>query len=793
MVNFCKYAKAIKKHFDDGGRDLTSSLKAAGANADEAKQIDKFIQNRIKDKTGKTKAELIKKALGKDLTKAEQKAAFDRLVEESNKGGLNEYSVKRAIGESLGITQLTKEQRENIQGIAKKLQKAKVGSNERKVLANELSHAINDVKPRTADEYAKTLIFTADLLNPVTQIKNVFGNAIYSGWRAINAQAAGALDWAYVGANNLLGGKATRERFVTIADAKLYKRAVDDFWSGLKEGTEEAWKGINTTNLVDDKYNLTGRQVFKGKFNPLTWMEKATRVALSAPDRAFYKMAAGQEVEQLIKAAKAADPKFRGIPTPEMLELAHLEGLKATFQDDSLAAKAAQTGKKFLNFNQKFGLGDLALTYTKTPANILTRAVEMTPLKAIGIGADLLKHFKGEELIKRGKLIEGVTNATLGTGLIAWAAMFSKMGLITATLPAGKEGANKRTKGEQAFSINIDGLKRFVLTGRKETAKARTGDKMVNYGWAQPIAIPLAIGATLGKNADKELDEDASAKLISLLDSATEAGEVLLDNSFLKGVQTLFDGQPNDRFAGVKKVVLDSLGRPIPARSLLGQISRSIDNTQRETYDKNPIKQSLNKIQAGIPFASKQLPAKVDVAGKEIKTGSDNVAIRALNTFLSPTKVTELKRDPEINEVLRLYDETGEKGQLLKQADKKVKLTDINGNKIVKQLSGRELSKYQTFLGRESKAIIGEAMQNADFGEMDDEDKANVLQRVIKATNEAAKVKLFRHNPKKVSPLAQAILDEDQDLAAEQLQNLIDKQANKQDKSDDEYIGYLNE
>lgn len=804
MVNFCKFAKAIKQHFDENGTNLEAALKQAGAGADEAKQIDKFIQNRIKDKTGTAKAELVKKALNKDLTKSEQKAAFDRLVNESHKGGLNEFTVKQAVGESMGITQLTKEQRENIQNLAKALNKEPVGSNGRKVLAQKLSAAINDIKPRTVGEYLKTGIFVGDLLNPVTQIKNIFGNGIYSGWRAVNAQAAGALDWAYVGANNLLGGKATRERFVTLADSQAYNRAVQDFWSGLKEGAQEAWEGINTTNLVDDKYNLTGRQVFKdfnafGKkvFNPLAFMEKVTKVALSAPDRAFYKMAAGQEVEQLLKAAKAADPKFNGIPTPEMLEIAHLEGLKATFQDSNKVTDGFKFVKDGLNKVGigDIGLGDIAMTYTKTPANIAARAWEMTPLNTFTGAIDLLSKLKQGELIQRGKLLESATNTAMGTGLLAASAYLGKMGIVSASMPSQEVGANQKAQGKQAFSVNIDALSRFVYSGgNSKAAKPKTGDKLVGYGWAQPVAIPVSMGAAIGAKLSEPLPKDKTVAFTQLVGQATSAaGQTFLEASPVQGLQNLFDGQPNDKFAGVKKTLSGVPGRFLPGRSLLAQVARVFDPMQRETYDPNAGKQITNQIQAGIPGLSQKLPAKVDVTGKPIQRGDDNIAVRALNTFLNPAQMSKIKNDPEVNEVVRLYEETGEKGQLLKQADKKVQITDIGGNKIVKQLDGRELGKYQTFLGRESKAIMSEALQNADFGEMDDNEKADILQKVIKGTNEAAKIKLFKHNPKKVSPLAQAILDEDTDLVASELQTIIDKQANKPDVGDQEYEGIQNE
>lgn len=800
MANFCKFAKQIKEHFMNDGRSLESALRTAGANADEAKQIEKFINNRVKSTTGKQKAEIIKKALNNNVKK-EYREAFERLIDDSHIGGLNEIKVKNTIGETLGVTSLKPEQRKIITDLANELKRAAPGSNERKLLSARLSAAIQDVNPVTKSDIAKTLIFTGDLLNPITQIKNVFGNGIYSAWRAINSEAAGVVDWMFVGLNNQLGGKATRERFISIRDAEAWKRAGQDFISGLKEGTRDALMGINTTNIATDTYNSVGRQVFKGKFNPLTYMEKATKIALGAPDRAFYKMASGQELLQLTKAAKKADPNFNGIPTPEMLELAHLEGLKATFQDNSLAAQGANTIKKGLNklssplTGKNFGLGDVAMTYTKTPANILTRAVEMTPLKLLGTGIDLLRHFKGEELVKRGKITQDVTNVVSGAVLMTGSAILANAGIITGSLPAQEEGANRRAEGEQNFSINLSALSRFVYSGGNLlAAKSKKGDKLINYGWAQPIAMPLAIGAEFTKGKKTKLNGEKADTLQQMLDIAKTVPNVLIEQSFLKGVKDIFSSEPGDQTAGLEKVALGVPGRFIPFRSGFNAIARQADEKQRETFDANPLVKAGKQIQSQIPFASKLLPAKVDVSGEEIKRGSDNVAVRALQSFVSPAQITEIKKDPQIAEVLDIYNKTGEKSGLLKQADKKITIKDMNGNRTSRQLNGRELGKYQTFLGRESKAIIGNALQDTAFGELSDEEKSDIFSKVIKNTNEAAKIKLFGHNPERVSPMAEAILNEDTDLIQEELANLIDKRVNKTskeaDEADQEYEGY---
>jgi hypothetical protein len=802
MANFCKFAKAIKKHFETDGRNLEAALKEAGANADEAKQIEKYINNRVKSATGKQKAEIIKKALG-DNVKKEYKQAFERLIDDSHGGGLNEIKVKNTIGETLGVTSLKPEQRKLITDLANQLQKAPMGSNERKFLSARLSVAIQDVSPVKKSDMAKTLMFTGDLLNTTTLMKNTLGNAMYAVYKGVNAQFAGALDWAFVGMdNNFFRGNAKRERFIQWEFQKAYK----DFITGLQEGARDAWLGINTTNIATDTYNSVNRQVFKdfkvfGKtilkenFNPLAYMEKLTKVALGAPDRAFYKMASGQELLQLMKAAKKADPTFNGVPTSEMFELAHLEGLKATFQDNSLAAQAASQMKKSLNYANigGIGFGDVAITYTKTVSNLLTRAVEMTPLKLIGTGIDLIRHFKGQELVKRGKITEDIANVILGTNLIAGGAALTNLGIITGRLPSQEEGANRQAEGEQSFSINMSALRRWVYSGlNKEAAKSRKGDKLIGYGWAQPIAIPLAIGAEIANNKKNKLNREQADSLEQMLQLAEVAPSVLAEQSFLKGLRDVLKTEPDNQFAGVQKVVAGSAGRFIPFRSLMGQIARQADNTQRETYDKNLLVKTGNQIRAQVPGYSKNLPAKVDVGGEEIKRGSDDVWFRALQTFVSPAQITKIKKDPQIAEVLDIYNKTGEKSGLLKQADKKITIKDMNGNRASRQLNNRELGKYQTFLGRESKAIIGEALQDTAFGELSDEEKADIFGKVIKNTNQAAKIKLFGHNPERVSLMAEAILNEDTDLIREELANLIDKRVNKTANEDEneEYEGY---
>lgn len=791
MVNFCKFAKQIKEHFANDGRSLESALRTAGANADEAKQIEKFINNRVKSATGKTKADIIKKALNNNVKK-EYRQAFERLINDSHGGSLNEIKVKNTIGETLGVTSLKPEQRKIITDLANQLQRAPMGSNERKVLSARLSVAIQDVNPVTKSDMAKTLMFTGDLLNTTTLIKNTLGNTMYAAYKGVHTQFAGVLDWAFVGIDNkVFKGNAKRERFIQWE----FMKALKDFREGWQEGYRDALLGINTTNIATDTYNSVGRQVFKDPY--LGFLEKATKVALGAPDRAFYKMASGQELLQLIKAAKKADPNFNGIPTDEMFELAHLEGLKATFQDNSLAAQAANQIKKGLNYAKigGVGLGDVSMTYTKTPANLLTRAVEMTPLKLVGTGIDLIRHFKGEELVKRGKITEDIANVTLGTGLIATSAILANAGIITGSLPAQEEGANRRAEGEQPFSINMNALIRFVYSGfNKEAAKSRKGDKLISYGWAQPIAIPLAIGAEMGKQKNAKLNGEQADTLEQMLQMAEIAPSVIADQSFLRGLQDLFKTEPDNKFAGVQKVVAGSASRFIPFRSLSGQLARQADEKQRETYDKNLIVKTGKQLQAQIPGASKFLPAKVDVGGEKIKRGSDDIVIRALNTLLNPAQITEIKKDPQIAEVLDIYNKTGEKSGLLKQADKKITIKDINGNRMSRQLNGRELGKYQTFLGRESKAIIGDALQDTAFDELSDEEKSDILSKTIKNVNEAAKIKLFGHNPERVSPMADAILNEDTDLIREQLANLIDKRINKTskeaDEADGEYEGY---
>jgi hypothetical protein len=83
--------------------------------------------------------------------------------------------------------------------------------------------------------------------------------------------------------------------------------------------------------------------------------------------------------------------------------------------------------------------------------------------------------------------------------------------------------------------------------------------------------------------------------------------------------------------------------------TILGQISRSIDGTQRETYSDNVLGEEWNRLKAKIPGLSSTLPEKIDNFGEVMKNNS------ALSQFISPGYAKAKDDRPFLKELERLY------------------------------------------------------------------------------------------------------------------------------------------
>ena len=67
----------------------------------------------------------------------------------------------------------------------------------------------------------------------------------------------------------------------------------------------------------------------------------------------------------------------------------------------------------------EFGFGDLFMPFPKTPANILGRAIDYSPVGAAMTVFKLLSDTSGSSYLKQRMAVEGFSRAIMGTGMIA--------------------------------------------------------------------------------------------------------------------------------------------------------------------------------------------------------------------------------------------------------------------------------------------------------------------------------------------------------------------------------------
>jgi hypothetical protein len=505
----------------------------------------------------------------------------------------------------------------------------------------------------------------AQLLNPKTTIRNFLGNVGFAGMENVSNIVGAAIDKPL----SLFTGRRTR----MLPNLKAQVKGLKQGW---KHGLEDALLGIDTSG-AGTKFDLPKGRVFRKGL--LGTAEKVLNVELRAIDRAFYRSAYEESLANQMRAAKVNKP------TEEMKDIAHLDGLYRTFQDDNALSRLFAGIKRLLNANQEFGVGDFIIKYPRTPANLLMRGIEYSPAGFIKTVLEAARPLAGRQFNQKA-FVESFSRALTGsTALFGTGALLHKLGIITGRAPEDYDLAElQRQQGFREYSINVSALKRLVF-GDGDT-KLRKGDILVSYDWFQPFAMPLAIGADIDANKGK-----ASGIVGTLMDALGTGINAFAEQPVVQGIQTLFSGGYGKIDQGLIKTLEGVPSSFIP--TLFSQIRQLIDNQRRETYDPDKVQESLNRAKAKVPGLAATLPQKYGTLSQPLETYREG-SNTPFNVFLNPAFVNRYNPSPEVQRVFDRYEQTGETRQVPRVADKSI---TVSGQKF--QLSGKEYSEYQRLLG----------------------------------------------------------------------------------------------
>lgn len=723
----------VREHYSQvnkAGQTLKDTLVEKAGLTDESAQIlADSVAQRFNELTRQKKESILKQMFTERQLK--QKDFLDRVIELSNLGAFDESKYFDDVAKKLKIPHLSQEVADQITNLANEIQTLPQGSREQQVKVGQMMNLIAEQTPTNMGEFLSGIQTIGQLLNPKTAIRNVIGNTGFMATENVKDVVAAPID-AAVG---LVTGKRTK----FMPDLKTQAKGLS---KGFKEGFEDALNNVNTAP-GSTQFELPKASIFKGnsKFAKFgKGLEKVLNVELRAPDRAFFQAAYDESLRQQMKANKINDVAEI---TQEMMDEAVLDGLYRTFQDDNIASNLFSRLKKGLNTiginDGAFGLGDLVIKYPKTPGSLLSRAVEYSPAGFFGTVTEMAKPFVKGEAFNQKAFVDKTARALTGTvGLVGTGAILHRMGIISGRGDDDWDiNETKERMGLGQYRLNISALKRFVFSGfNPESAKADTGDKIVNYDWFQPNSVMLAMGADI--DANKGTNSGLIGKAAAAL---SESANTLTEQPLVTGLNKLF--KYGDIPAGVSEVVAGMPASMIP--TFLNQIKQLTDNTRRNADDPNIAKKAVNLVKNKIPGLAQSLPAQVDTKGedKEMYQGGGN---NLFNVLFNPAFESNLKDDPVGQEVLRIYRDTGESSQAPRSIGKTIQIN----NQSVK-LTAKERQEMQRYTGKLTEAMFKKILQNKGFEELPDAEKVKVMSNIISDIHTAAKIQLLGHRPKNVS------------------------------------------
>ena len=478
-----------------------------------------------------------------------------------------------------------------------------------------------------------------------------------------------------------------------------------------------------------------GRRIFK--FKPLEWARKGNSKALEAEDMWFSKPHYAYALAQYCKANNiTAEQIKRGKAIAPARDYAIKEAQKATYRDTNAFSQMV-SGWGRGNKNEKNVVKKAfntviegILPFRKTPANILVRGVEYSPLGLLkGLSYDLVQVGKGK--ISATEAIDNISAGLTGSGLLALGVYLAAQGLI--------RGHGEDEEKEKEFN---------ELMGHQAYALELPNGESITLDWLAPEALPFFVGVNLWETTT---GTDEEVNLSSMLGAVSNISEPMLEMSCLQGLNDLFEGigyaSSNDTsglVSVVSSAVTSYLTQGLP--TLLGQAERTGEENRMTTYTEKDdfltgdMQYTLGKASAKIPFVDYHQIPYIDAWGR--KEASGMALKRGFNNFLNPAYTSTVETSKMEEELLRLYEQTGEGGVFPERADK---YFTVNG--VRKDLTAEEYVRYATLKGEKSYRLVSDLVNSTAYSKLSDEEKAKAVREAYDYANQKAKQSISNYKP----------------------------------------------
>jgi hypothetical protein len=479
--------------------------------------------------------------------------------------------------------------------------------------ANDINTLIDlgkQVKLSTWQEKLITYMQASILSSPKTHLANAIGNMSMQALEVAKDIPATLAD---MGIAAITGQRTKAFSLVEIAKSSF---------RGAKQGVIEARDILAGRSVSSDIADIAKSVRYDTKL--LNLYNQIVLRPLSAADRLFYNMSLSRSLNEqarvIAKAEKRVGEAFNTrvaeltkTPTPDMEIQAIYDSALATFQDNNKLSQAA------LDLRRKLGLpGKMLFLFAKTPANIAARVLDYSP-----IGFTELRHLakaliKGESMdaVMQRRVVEAVGRASVGTGAAYLGAYAHKNGLVTGFFPD-----DTRERNAWANQGKTEGAVRLPESIRNITGQQ---DLWRQINKISPLGNLIQIGAAIQQIKDSKQEESNFAgipygKAVAM---ATAPLRSVVELPMVSNLNDLIDVAKKIGKEDIGEAVTDVASRQIfgfvPFSGALRSLTQSIDPNIRETRSAEGTTTIGNKLLAQVPFASKNLPQRVDALGRPL-------------------------------------------------------------------------------------------------------------------------------------------------------------------------------
>lgn len=658
------------------------------------------------------------------------------------------------IGEQRGVLNwatIRSKRAEITRSMVEKSLNALSGEDLQALAYNSLAQVGNDqVYSADVGKKMKCVQMLAMLSNPKTKLVNISGNSVFSviDTVAMNGSAlADQIMSSMTGTRSVAADKG-------IFDAEGWKAARTALNRTIAEIALDVDMG------TDSRYQNTG-YTFKANGNifdrVLHVLERNQKYGMVLPDEIAKGFASGRHkaaMERLIAEGKVteADADYAQSYADKIAKY-------RTFQNDSWLATmlggvhdglnvigVGDSGKRIKGREKdykvgSFGVGDIVAPFTRVAGNLVSTAVDYTPIgfargfaEACSVVYNAKRSGKPNHN-KQAQAVQHMGRGATGTAVIALFAAISATGLLRRADDEDDPdvAALNAAEGISGTQLNISALSR-ALAG--ESTEWRNGDELLDLSRFEPVNSIMALGTIVSTwNEDTTFGDKASSSFNALLESAAELP--VIQNIQTLAVNTIKYKQDFGE-ALAEMFVKTATSSVIP--NISRQFARGIDPYYRDVYSGDSLGENLlDNAKNSLPGLRETLPVKLDPFGDEKEYG-DSTLTNILNAMVNPIGLNTYSQRDVSKEMERIKNETSRVDMYPdKTAPTKI---DYGGSSY--DMTYEERQQYLRTAGEQTEKLYSQLINSSAYRRLSDDQKADAMADLAKASRSEAKMEFLK-------------------------------------------------